>query len=347
MPRLLIATVASVNPMGAQRYQAEIAQRAPASLPGWDVRISFARSMRSDLPGDRRLPLSWLRSASPFARRRLGALIYPRNAVVHRMDLDLPPGRGPNVVTIHDTVSWVYPDETSPVRAAAEEARRADAVICVSQYSANQVHELLGVQEPRVIYNGVDSAYSDAVPLDDEQRRQLGLERPYVLHAGGASQRKNLGALAAAWPRVAPAFPDHVLALAGPAHPRRTELFAPLDRTVLLGRLPDELMPALVASAEAVVVPSTYEGFGLPALEAMAAGTPVVVADASSLPEVVGDAGIVVDPGPDGIAEGLRAALADGPDVDGFVTRGRVRAAEFTWERSAREHATVWLDVAG
>jgi glycosyltransferase involved in cell wall biosynthesis len=104
-------------------------------------------------------------------------------------------------------------------------------------------------------------------------------------------------------------------------------------------------MPRVLASAQAVVVPSTYEGFGLPALEAMAAGVPVVAAATSSLPEVVGDGGLLVAPEGPAIAEGLLSATSGDADVDRLVEVARARAADFTWERCVAAHARVWARV--
>ncbi|BDZ54900.1 hypothetical protein GCM10025870_19730 [Agromyces marinus] len=115
--------------------------------------------------------------------------------------------------------------------------------------------------------------------------------------------------------------------------------------TRLVGRLPDEIMPGLVSGAEVVVVPSLYEGFGLPALEAMAANVPVVAAATSSLPEVVGDAGILVEPTGPAIAAGLLDAT-DGSSLGALIAAGRSRAGEFTWERCAEAHARVWASLA-
>jgi glycosyltransferase involved in cell wall biosynthesis len=261
------------------------------------------------------------------------------------MNLELPPSPHGDVVTIHDVVAWTFPDESAPVAAAAEEVRNAAAVVCVSQYTAERAVELLGVRNPYVIYNGVDEHAFDPVPATPEALRAMGVPGPFVLHAGGAARRKNLEGLAAAWPEVAVARPDLSLVLAGPEHPRRTQLFAGLPRVVIVGRVQQVALRGLYGAASAVVVPSLVEGFGLPALEGMAAGVPVVVARTSSLPEVVGDGGLIVDPVPQGIAEGIIDATSGSSDVADLALRGRKRAGQFTWERSVLEHAKVWTSL--
>jgi glycosyltransferase involved in cell wall biosynthesis len=337
--------------MGAQGYQAEIAARAADALAAsnegrhWSVVRVVARSMRSPLPGNRRLPMGIVTGAWRGPRSLLGGLLYPRGAIVHRMSLELPPGPI-DVVTLHDTVAWTQDDESSPVRAAVAELRRAAAVIAVSQFTADDARERLGVNPTHVVPNGVGPRFFDARPLTAETLARLEIRGAYVLHSGGASRRKNLESLADAWPVVAAANPGTTLVLAGPPHRGRTALFRGMPDVRLLGMVEAGLVPGLVAGAAAVVVPSLIEGFGLPALEAMAAGTPVVAADASALPEVVHDGGLLVPPTADGLIEGLASALAHGPEISAMVLRGRARAGTFTWERCAEGHAEVWTSLA-
>ena len=347
-PRLVIATTASATPMGAQRYEEETARRAAAALSSlgdtdWTFERSIARSMRSPLPGTRRYPFDLMNRLPANVRRVVGAMAYPR-AVVHRMGLSLPPAPH-EVVTVHDTVAWRFPDEGTPVNAAIDELQRADRIVCVSAHTAQDLAELTGRSDVDVVYPGVDSRFARALALTPASLAALGVGGRYVLHTGGASIRKNLDALAEAWSLVNDRIPDVTLVLCGPPHPRRTRLFAGLPRTVLPGRLPDDILPGLVAGAAAVVVPSLYEGFGLPVLEAMAAGTPVVAAKTSSLPEVAGGAAILVEPTGSAIASGLEHVLLGGPEVENLAEQGRSRASLFDWDSSTRRLAKIWAEV--
>ena len=347
MPRLFVANTAAAVPMGAQVYEEQIASRAATALgEEWIVDRLIVRSLRSALPGTHRLPMGFLTRAPERARRELGRLVYPSSAVLHRMNLELPPSPHADIVTLHDVVAWKFADESSPVQAAAAELRRAAAVICVSAFTASEAVDLLGIDNPHVVPNGVDQRFFDAAALPPTALREMGIDGPFIFAGGGASERKNLSGLAEAWQRIRRARPELALVLSGPEHPRRTSLFRNLGGVHLVGRLPARVIPHLMAAASAVVVPSLYEGFGLPALEAMAVGVPVVAADTSSLPEVVGDCGILVPPDAGGISEGLLYAISGDSAVPEAVQRGRVRAATFTWERSADAHAAVWRQVA-
>lgn len=181
--------------MGAQQYQEQIASRAEVALAAtetreWRTDRIIARSTRSPLPGNRRLPLAMTARGSIGFRRRVGQVLYPRSDAVHRMSLELPPSPNADIVTLHDVVAWRFPDESAPVPAATEELRRAAAVICVSEFSAQEAVDLLGVRNPHVVHNGVDERFFSAAPLSSQELSALGLGRSYVLHAGGAATRK-------------------------------------------------------------------------------------------------------------------------------------------------------------
>ncbi|GAA1988072.1 glycosyltransferase family 1 protein [Isoptericola halotolerans] len=347
-PVLTLASFASALPMGPQAYEENVARRAQAAVgDAVRVRRALVRTLRSDLPGTARLPGAVLRGTVPGSRRAAGRWLYRGAAVVHRMGLSMPPAPVPEVVTVHDTVAWRYPDEAAPEPYAAEETRRAEAVIAVSQFSADDIAERFGLDRVHVVHNGVDAQYFDVAPAAPADLAAAGVRGRYVLHAGGATARKNLEGLADAWPSVRAAVPDVRLVMCGPPAARRDRLFGALDGVVRLGRVPDGVLPGLMAAADAVVVPSLHEGFGLPALEAMACGVPVVAADRAALPEVCGGAAWLVEPDGPGLADGLVHVLEGGAGVADRVAAGRDRAATFTWEASAAGHARVWRSLLG
>ena len=311
---------------------------ALGALDGLDVRPLAVGPLRSPLDVQRRLPLGPLDRA-PFGVKRLaGAVAYPRT-LVHRFDCRLPPAPR-EVVTVHDLAPLRFPDEGAWPRDVGPGLRRARAVVCPSQASADEVREEYGLSRVHVVPNGLDPVFLDARPLPPAERERLGVPRRYVLHTGGSTQRKNLRELARAWPTVHAAEPDVGLVLCGPLDERRTTLFAGLPGTHLMGKVPRPTLVGLVAGAAAVVVPSLYEGYGLPAAEAMACGVPVVAARRASLPEVVGEHGLLVEPDADGLAEGMATALRGREPRALEAARATARAR--TWAASAAEYARIY-----
>ncbi len=205
-------------------------------------------------------------------------------------------------------------------------------MITVSEFSKEEIAERLGVPGERiaVVPNGVSEVFS---PSADPQpaRGALGLERPYVLAVSTRIARKNLRVLAGAAGALKERGIELVSAGSGRAYMKAGE---PAPGRAL-GYVPEALLPGLYAGAEALAMPSVYEGFGMPVIEAMASGTPVVAADRAALPEVCGGAAILADPDdPDAFADALLRAT--GPEREGLRAAGLERAASFDWDESAR-----------
>jgi glycosyltransferase involved in cell wall biosynthesis len=336
-PSVTWVTLASSIRMGQQLHENHL-QRALLERPDGavDIRTRTVTSLRGT-GGDLRFPMR-LTARLPYVAVRRS---YGGPDLVHRLDLRCPPARGREVVTIHDLPPLRFGDEGALPRWAAASARAAVGVICPSTFAADEVRTLLGARRIWIVPNGVDEAFAKAEPMSDDDLSAYGVERPFVLHAGGATQRKNLAALADGWTRLAP---EATLVLCGPPDARRDRAFAGVPRSRYIGYVPHAIAARLLRAAAAVVVPSTYEGFGLPALEGLAAGTPVVAARCGALPEVCGDAAVLVDPTAEGIAAGISEALENGGRLR---AAGQQRAAEFTWEAAAAQTLAVYREALG
>ena len=166
-----------------------------------------------------------------------------------------------------------------------------------------------------------------------------------MLSVGTIQRRKNLDVLVRAAAQLREAGRDFTLAIAGRRGWKTEEFDRACEQTPvrLLGVVPDESLPVLYRNAAAFVQPSSYEGFGLTALEAMACGAPVIAAEAGSLPEVVGDAGLLVPPRDVDALEEALAKVLDHPGLaDEMRVAGRERSNRFTWDQSAAEHVAAY-----
>jgi len=279
----------------------------------------------------------------------------------------------PYVVTVHDMVNLFY-DEQKPAAAHMYLRRfrfrrgltHASRVIAVSEATKRDVENLLGVPPGRItrVYNAPDPGFLGRDPAaGEEERRRImeryQIDRPFLLYAGAIRHHKNIPRLVEAFAVLReqlaahPVYGDLRLVIIGDTisqYPavRQAVLKSKMEHAVrFLGFVPFETLRCFYEAAAAFVFPSRHEGFGLPPLEAMACGTPVVTSNVSSLPEVAGDAAMFVNPGNVfDIARGIRDVLTDEPLRAELIRRGRVQAARFSWERSARQVLEIYRDVA-
>ena len=286
-----------------------------------------------------RQDFAWYPWLARRSARRQGADVYhsplPRGPLTR--------GSPPFVVTVHDLVPIRHPETMSRwsrVYSAVTFTRilaAADRIIAPSQDTADDLNSLAGISADkiRVVPNGVDEMFFDRPKV------KPGLAGPYVLFVGTPEPRKNLARLEAAMVLLHSRGFRGRLVLVG-AGGWNTKVRSS-DDVELLGRVADNELHSLYAQASCLVLPSLHEGFGLPALEAMAVGTPVVAANSGALPEVTGRAAVLVDPlSPTSIADGIVEAIAD---RDSLVARGKARAREFSWSKAAKRTANVYREL--
>ncbi len=276
--------------------------------------------------------------------------------------LPLLPAGIPAVLTIHDLAIYDRPDWfperqwLSTRLLVPLSVRRARRLICPSHATKRAVQRLFGVPDEkcRVIPHGVDREF--AVPslpaVRDRVRATLGLPERYLLQVGTIQPRKNYSATLRALATI-PERERIPLIVAGAFGWK----FEPILRIVqelglarwvrFIGYVGMNDLPCLYQLAEAVTVPSYDEGFGLPVLEAFAAGVPVVAARAGAIPEIAGGAALLCDPDDyRAMADALLRLMADRDFRDQLVAAGRARSALYTWAGSAAAHRAVYAEVA-
>ncbi len=329
---------ARVQVGGVERWAREMAVRLPELRPGgytvarppaalahraghvWEQAVLPARAAR------RRAPLV-------YSPANLAPVAWPRNALL-----------------LHDVAGLRHPEWYSAAYVAWQRrvipavARRARALMTVSEFSRAEIAETLGLDPERihVIPGGVGPEFTpDADP--GPAAHALRIERPYVLTLATASPRKNRSALAEAARALGRHGIDLLVAGGARGYMRP-------DPTGLreLGYVEEEHLPGLYAGARAFVLASLHEGFGLPCLEAMATGVPVVAADRGALPETCAGAALLVDPGdPAAVAQATVNAACEEPRRAALREGGLRRAAQLTWDVAARRTDALLQDAAG
>lgn len=342
---------------GIARYALELAHWLPTLEPQWQFQGLIGPQGLPDGLGTLapRIPLVSTSASflAPLEQVLLAAtLLKNKPDLFHATSFSVPslwPGR--LVATLHDANHLAVPESASATRSAyyhwvvRPRALRAQALVTVSEFSRHELHQYLRLDSTRVevIPNGVDSMFAPSpVEAQEDFRRRRGLPPRYLAVIGNLKRFKNLALLRP----VAARFPVPLALLAGRGARRALDFDE--AKTYELAPLPDEDLVRFYGSAEAVLVPSRYEGFGLPALEALACGVPVLASNAGAHPEVLKDAAILVSPD-DGMAWVQKATeLLGNPSLRAsLVEKGLARAATFTWERCARLTRDVYRRALG
>lgn len=309
------------------------------------------------VPSARPLRLAWEQVFAPRLARSLGIDVWhgPHYTLPLRFD-------GPEVVTVHDMTFFEHPEfhERAKVvffqRMIRAAAARAAVIVAVSEDTARRVERILAPSAPVVVApHGVDrSRYRPAA--DDATRERdlaalaaVGVEPPFVAFVGTLEPRKNVPGLIAAFSSIAARQPDLSLVIAGrhgwgAAEVDRAVAGSGLaDRIHLLGYAHPDLLPALYREAAVVAYPSHAEGFGLPALEALACGAPLVTTTGTPMADVAGDAAVLVPPGDDeALADAVERVLIEPRLADGLRAAGPRVAGRYSWGVCARAHLDAY-----
>ncbi len=270
----------------------------------------------------------------------------------------------PWVVTVYDLSFRLYPQSFKTANriylnwAVSNAVRRANQIIAISESTRRDLVRLFGAPSDKitVIHCGLDPAMAPPAPAQVETfRAQRGLPDRFILHVGTLEPRKNIPRLIHAFAAAKrAAHLPHRLVLVG----ARGWKYAAVDAAIaeenlagdviFAGYVPQDELPCWYRAADLFVYPSLYEGFGLPPLDAMAAGAPVITSNASSLPEVVGSAALVVPPEDTaGLAEAIVRVTTDRALREQMLSHGLEQAAKFSWTRAARETIGVYRTVMG
>jgi glycosyltransferase involved in cell wall biosynthesis len=359
------------RPTGVGTYVLNLVDRLPALAPE-DRFTYFSASLKERYPErawpanarlvDRRIPVRALTAAwHRFGWPPIDRLVDRTLDLVHSpTPLLIPARRAKRVVTLHDLFFVKHPDlvggETRRdfVTLVRDHVQRADGVICVSEYTASEARRLLDVPADKIAVtpHGVDAIFRET-PAEaevDATLRRWRLPRGGILYVGSSEKRKNLVTLVMAYMTLARRkklqIPPLVLAGPGSDWAQGGSYVGP--QIVATGYLERADVRALMAASAALVLPSLEEGFGLPVVEAMAAGLPVVCSRGSALAEVAGDAASLVDPyDVNGLAHAIERVLEDSGLAAELKRRGLERSRAYEWSSTAERTLAFYRKVLG
>jgi glycosyltransferase involved in cell wall biosynthesis len=369
---LLDVSAVPARPVGAGVYTVQLV-RGLAGHDDLDLHLLTRRddatrwsdfapkaAIHAEVPERRPTRLAWEQVRAPALATRLGIDVW--HGPHYTMPVRLPV---PAVVTVHDLTFFDHPEwhERSKVAFFTPmlrvSARRAAALIAVSQHTADRLRAVLDPEAPVVVVpHGVDHERFRPGTLGDTddlaRLRSLGIRPPYLAFAATLEPRKDIPTLIDAFAHIARDHPDLRLVIAGRdgwgASAVRDAAAASGMTTRILrsGWLPGPALPAFFRQAEAVVYPSLEEGFGLPALEALACGAALITTTGSAMAEVVGDAALLVEPGATDALAATLARVLDDPELANRLRRaGPVQARPFTWTASIGRHLAAYRLACG
>ena len=315
-------------------------------------------------------PQEWRKHSTPYKRYSLGELmLLGRQArslgadILHEPHYTLPTGlKRRSVVTIHDLIHLKMPQFFSPAQriyartVIGHAVRHAGAVIAISQKTKDDILNTFKVdeQDVEVVHLGIRPIFRklEDRTLVERFLSAAGVMRPYVLYVGNVKPHKNISTLLSAFAQIRAQRDDLELVFVGGSCKEDKSLSEQAQRLGIIGavrdlhHVSDEELVCAYNGAEVLVLPSLYEGFGYPALEAMACGTPTVVSTGGSLPEIAGMASLIVDPSQPGkLAEALLSVVGDPEMKRDLIAKGKINVQRFSWRATAGKTLDIYERV--
>ncbi len=296
--------------------------------------------------------------------------ISPINLLLGKVDifhglnfLSIPSCVKSTVVTVYDLAFMKFPEQVTKgyteyfTKASKKAVLKSDIIISISQSTKNDLIELLQVpkEKIKVVYLGVEDYFFINKTSEEQEKiaKKYNLPQEYILYVGTLEPRKNLVGLIKAFSLLDKNIQDkYRLVIAGKKGWLYDQIFQKVkdfnleDKVIFTGFILDSDLPSIYQGAKIFVLPSFYEGFGLPILEAMASGTPVISSNISSTPEIVGNGGILINPySPKEITQAIKKIISDQELYERLKNKGKIQAKKFSWGKCAQETLGAYEEV--